>query len=798
MFGVADDFRFAARVFRRSPGFCAVVAATLGTGIAAATLVFSLVNAVLYRIYDRYPRPQELVLLLEENPRLGSGSLTSAPAIAEWQRSAQSFAELGGLAALRTTMTGLGEPRSAFRLAVTTDTLTMLGARTEAGRLFAPSEYRAGAPPVVLLGHRLCHQFGGGPAMVGQSIALDGHPHTVVGVLGASFTVLPFFGNEPDLVTPLAPAATASRAERTLLAVGRLRRGVTLGQAEAEMKVLSSAAARSDPAARDWQVTVKAARGLDLKGDAGFIVVLGAGVAFILLIASANVANLLLSRSSGRTREFATRLALGATRLRLVRQLMAETTLLAASGGAVAFLLAYWGCRAASWLMAGTNLALLDLSPDLRTALFAASASAASAVAVGLVPAVRAARMPVVDGLREGRPSIGMASPEGLRRLLVGMEVALAVALLVGSGLVLQGLAAMRQNDPGFQPGHLSVVSVSLAGDRYARPQAKSDYVNDALARIGRPGGPAVAVSSFLPAVGGELTREAIEIEGRAATGDIRPSAGVMSVSPAYFATMGIPLKAGRLFAGSDRENSLPVAIVDDKTVEKWFGGRVPIDARIKVFGEVRIVVGVVGNVRAFHLNVAPAPVLYLPYAQRPSQSLALIIRTSADPTSAVALVRRELAALDRDQVIRGGGSYPALIARSLGGFDMSMALVTLLAAVALALAGVGLYSVMSFWVARRTRETAIRIALGASPQRVVREIVGIGLRLTAGGGIVGFLLALAVGKLLSLRMQQVRAFDPVVLGGTLLLVLTVAALACYLPARRAAGTEPMTAIRAE
>jgi len=775
-----------------------VVVGTLATGIAVATLVFGLINAILYRIYDRYPKPRQLVLLLEENPRLGTGSLTSARAVREWRSLARSFQQIGGLEARRVTLTGRGDPRSVFLLGVTEDVLPMLGARAAAGRLFAASEYQPGAPPVAMIGHGLWQRLGGDRGVVGGAITIDGHSFTVVGVLAQAFTVLPFFGNEPDLVTPLAPSPAGSRAARTVLAVGRLRQDVALEQASAEMRAIAAAAARSDPAARDWQVWLKPARGLDPKGDAGFIVALVAGVGFILLIVCSNVTNLLLARAAGRTRELATRLALGASRSRLARQLMTETLLLAAAGGAAGLVVSYWACRAVSWLIAGTNLGVIDFSLDARTVVFAAAISAAAALTAGLVPAIRAARMPVVAGLKEGRLSSSAASPERLRQLLVGVEVALAVALLVGSGLVLRGLARMRQNDPGFRPDGLSVLTVTLSGDRYARAQARTGYVEEALGRLGRPGSVEAAAANFVPAAGAELPREPLEIDGQAASSDVAPSAGVISADPSFFRTMGIPLKRGRFFDASDRENSLPVAIVDEKTVEKWFGQKDPIGARVRIVGDVRAVVGVVGSVRAFHLNVAPAPIVYLPYGQRPSAAVAFVLRTGTDASGAVALARRELAAVDRDQVVRGGDAYAALIARSLGGFNLSSALAVVLAAIALAVSAVGLYSVMSFWVVRRTRETAIRIALGASPRRVVAEIVARGLRLTAGGATVGFMLALVVGKLLSFRLRQVQAFDPVLLGAVLLIVLAVAVIASILPARRAAALDPMAAIRTE
>jgi putative ABC transport system permease protein len=798
MVALIDDVRFGARVFRRRPGLSGVVVATLALGIATATLVFSLVNAILYRIYDRYPEPGRLVLLQEENPRLGSRALTSTRSIGEWHGAARSFAQVGGLEARRATLTGRGEPRSLFRLAVTEDALPMLGADVTVGRPFAADEYRAASSGVVLLGHRLGQDWGLSPALVGQSIVLDGQARTVVGVLGPKFTVLPFFGNEPDIVTPLPAGNIGNRADRTVLAIARLREAVSLDEASAEMKTLAAAAAQSDPAARDWQVSVRPARGLDLKGDAGFIVVLTVGVGFVLLIVCVNVTNLLLSRAVERTREIATRLALGATPARLGRQLVIETAMLAAAGGASGLLLAFWACRAVSWLLTGSNLSLLDFSLDARTAAFAVVLSAASAIASGAVPAARGARTSVVDGLKEGQSALGTTSPGRLRRLLVGVEVTLAVVLLVGSGLVLKGLVALRGNDPGFRPDGLLVSTVTLGGERYVRAQAKADYAASALELLDRHREISSAVSSFVPAIGGELSREAIEIDARPPGSDVSPAAGVIGVSPTFFGIMGIPLKAGRVFDPRDGEHGLPVAIVDEQTVTRWFAGRSPLGRLIIVRGDARTVVGVVGSVRAFHLNVAPAPVVYVPFAQEPTASLAIVVRAGGDPRVRAALVRSELQSIDREQVIRGGDTYRALIGRSLGGFDMTAMVVGVIAVVALGLAASGLYSVMAFWVACRTREIAIRMALGASPWRVIRELVAGGLRLALWGGAAGAVLSLAAGKLLSFRLHQVRAFDPAILAAACLLVLAVAGIASYLPARRAALVDPNAAIRAE
>ena len=797
MSALIDDVRFGVRAFRHSPGFSAVVVGMLGIGIAAATLVFSLVNAVLYRPYDKYPWPDRLVLLLEENRRLGSTALASGRAITEWKGSARSFERLGAMEARRVTLAGGADPESVFSLDVTEDVLPMLGAHVDIGRAFVAGDHQAGAPPVALLGHRLWQQrFAGSAQIAGRSVTINGRSFTVVGVLSAEFTVLPFFGAEPDLVMPLAPAVAGDRSARTVFAIGRLRPEATIAQASGEVNAMTAAAAASDPAARGWEVTLRRARGLDVSSDAGFIVVLAFGVGFVLLIVCANVANLLLCRATSRSREIATRLAVGAGRVRIVCQLLTENVMLAAAGGLAGLGISYWACRGTSWLLADTNIALLDLSLDTRVAAFAVLVSFVSALAAGVVPSIRLSRAPVIGLLKEQAASIGPVSPGRLRGLLAGTEVALALVLLVGCGLSLRGLAHLRRTDPGFRPEGLSSVSVTLSDDRYERAQPKADYVADALGRLERHREVQAAATSFLPAIGGDLPAQGFTVEGRAPDTRTAPSAGVASVSPAFFPTMGIPLRAGRPFEAADRAGSLPVAIVNSRLVEKWFAGRSPIGAHLEVFGQSRTIVGVVGDVRNFHLNVSPAPTIYLPYDQRPSQSVAFVLRGGGDRAAIVAMAKAELRAIDRDQVIRGGSSFEQLIARSLGGFNLTTAVVGLLAAVAFGLAAMGLYAVIAYSVARRTREIGIRLALGAGPGRVSREVVGQGLRLALAGGVPGLLLAIALGKLLSSRLHGVSALDPVILASAVALVLAMVVLASYVPARRAARVDPAITTR--
>jgi putative ABC transport system permease protein len=799
MSAVTEDLRFSIRTLRRSPGFSAVVIATLGVGIAAATLVFSLVQAIFYRIYESYPDPDRLVLLIEGNPRTGATALASARAIMEWKATARSFEQLGGMDARRVTITSGGEPASVLCLGVTEGLLPMVGVRMAAGREFVAADFVAGAAPVVLLSNDIWRQqFGSSVEIVGRTVTVDGRAHAVAGVLGPKFTVLPFFGSEPDLVVPLPAARAGDRSKRTLFAIARLGPGVTVLQAGAEMKAIAAAAAATDPSARGWEVRVKKARGLDLNGDAAFLVVLTVGVGFVLLIVCANVANLLLCRAATRSQEIATRLAVGAGRTRIARQFLTESLLLAAAGSLAGLCLTYWACRLVSWLVADTNLALLDLSMDARTGAFAVVVSCISALAAAIVPAIRSSRTPVIEGLRKRRSLIGGTSPGRLRNLLAAIEIGLAVLLLVCSGLVFQAIVRVRGNDPGFDSRNLASVSVTLTAGRYEGARAKADYVSDALARLEPHRDIEIAATSFLPAIGAEPPIEGFTIEGRVTAAEIGPSAAVMSVSPAFFRTLRIPLKAGRAFEDADREGNLPVAVVNERAVGKWFGAQSPVGSRIVLFDEVWTVVGVVGDVRNFHLNVDPAPSIYLPYDQRPSQSVGFVLRAREDPPAAVAAARAELLAIDGSQVVRGGASYQSLIARSLGGFNMTGAVAGVLAAVALGLAAVGLYAVVAYSVARRTREIGIRVALGASPGWVAREVLGQGLRLALAGGVPGLLLSLAIGRLLSSRMRGVSAVDLWILCGACAVVLGMVAAGSYIPARRAARVDPALAARTE
>lgn len=799
---LAADLRHARRTFLRAPAFTATVVTTLALGIAAATVVVAVVNAVLWARYDVYREPGRLVYVLESNVRQGANGGVSARTLADWRGSARSFERLGGVEPGSASLVSPGAlPESVMRAAVTEDLLATLDARAAAGRLFAARDYGAPGPAVGLVSYRLWRdRFRADSRWVGGTVQLDGRPVTIVGVLAPGFTLAPFLGANPDVYVPRAAGPAADRSARTLLVVGRLRRGVSGERAQSELHAISTTIAAADPAARGWTPWLIQPRAFRMSGDAQFLVVLAVGVLLVLLIVCSNVANLLLARSAGRAREIATRLALGAGRVRIARQLLTESLVLGAAGCITGLLLSWAACRGLTLWLAGTSLGHLDVGLDRRVLAAACLMSLVAALAVGVLPALRLARLPVAEAMRDAASLWGRLSAGRLRRLMVAGEVATAVVLLLCAGLVLRGLANLRQSDPGYRPQNLLTLQLTLPDGRYADPGARGRFLDQALERLAsRHAFQAIAATTVLPAIGSEPPVAAVAIEGRPA-GNALPSAGVLSVSGGYFEAVGTPVVRGRGLAAADRAGRLPAAVVSQSFVDRWMPGTDPIGAHLQVEGTWRTIVGVAADVHTFHLNVAPRPTVYVPYAQRPVPSFWLVLRSTRrhDAMALATEARRAVAAIDPEQPVRGGEWADALVNRSMGGFDLTGLLVGVLAALAAGLASLGIYGVVAFSVARRTREIGVRIALGAGPRRVVTEVTGEALRVALGGAVPGLLLALGAGQLLASKLRGVSPFDPALLAAVSLLVLLTVAAAAWGPARRAAHVDPATATRSE
>jgi putative ABC transport system permease protein len=803
MSSLADDLRHALRTFRRAPGFTATVVTTLAVGIAAATVIVAVVNAVLWARYDVYREPGRLVYVLESNVQQGANGGVSPRTLADWRASARSFERLGGVEPGSAALVSAGSlPESVMRAAVTEDLFAALDARPAAGRLFGSSEYADSHGAVGMLSHRLWQdRFRADSTCVGRTVQLDGRPLTIVGVLAPEFTLAPFLGANPDVYVPKALLPGSDRSARSLMVVGRLNSGASGSQAQSELDAISATVASADPAGRGWTPWLIQPRAFRMSGDSQFLVVLAVGVGLVLLIVCANVASLLLARSSGRAREIATRIAIGAGRGRIVRQLLTESLLMGA-GGAVGGLFVSWAaCRGITLWLAGTSLDHLDVALDDRVLGVACGMSLLVALGVGALPALRLARLPVYEALKDGASLWGRMSAGRLRRMMVAGEVAMAVVLLLSAGLVLRGLVNLRQSDPGYRPENLLTLRVTLTEGRYGDAAARGRFVDQALDRLAsRQSFRSVAASSLMPAIGGEAPVEAVLPDGGRGRVATTPSAGVLSVSRGYFQAMATPIVLGRAFDATDVAGGLPTAVVSQAFVDRWMEGRDPVGARLLLNGVSRTIVGVAADVHTFHLNVAPQPTVYVPYAQRPVPSFWLVLRSagSRDPLALATEARRQLAAIDPEQPVRGGEWADALVERSMGGFDLTALLVGVLAVLAAGLAALGIYGVVAFSVARRTREMGVRMALGAAPGQVVRQVMGEAARMALAGTAPGLLMALAAGQLLASKLQRVSPFDPALLGAVCLLVLLTVAAAAWGPAHRAARVDPVSATRTE
>jgi putative ABC transport system permease protein len=800
------DVRFGARTFRNHPGFTLGVVLTLACGIGAATLVFAVVNAALYSRYDVYRQPGRLVVVWEQNPRIGAVGPSSVRNVVDWRAGARAFERLGTYQPRTFTLTG-GEPEAVNGGAVSEDLLALLDARPVLGRLLTDADRVVHAPgepvatPTVLLSYPLWQRrYGGASDIVGRAITIDGQAATVAGVLARGFTLAPFAGVDADLIVPAPDPLAASRSERNAIVVGRLRPGATTVQARNELKAIAARLERTDASSNaGWGVLALNPMEFDFEGDAQFLIVLAVGVGLVLMIVCANVTNLLLARAAARRREIATRLALGASRPRIALQFLTESFMLAAAGSAGGVFFAYWACRLVSWSVAGTAIGWLNVSIDRRVLAVTAVISAGCALLVGVLPAFRLSRTSLMAGLKDGLGALTGLPGGRVRTLLVSVEIALAVVLLSAACLVVEGVANLRQVDPGIVANGVMSQRLILPDGRYPDGTARALFADEFLARLERRSGVArAAIASHVPAIGAEAPVSAFTLDRPAPTGR-PPSASLISASAGYFETLRIGVRVGRAFTAADRAGSEPVAIVSEGLVKRWMAPGSPLGSKILLDGEWRTIVGVAADVRNFHLNVAAAPAIYVPYSQRPAGTVAVIARAANGNALELAPgVRSALRSIDGDLPLRQARSLPAAIDESLGGFDLTRMLVGALAASALMLAALGLYAVVSYSVSRRTREFGIRMALGAGARRLERQVVAEGLRHWLLGGVPGLVLAALVGRVLAFQLHGVSAADPALFAGVAALVLVVVVVASWVPARRASHVDPAAATRTE
>ncbi|HEX5725049.1 MAG TPA: ABC transporter permease [Longimicrobiaceae bacterium] len=808
-----QDLRYALRTLRRSPGFAAVAVLTLALGIGANTAIFSVLQAVLLR---PLPFADADRLMVFWNQYAGGGpqkGAISPSEFADYRRSLRAFESTAAVTDWNANLTGRGEPERVQGFIVSPNLFDVLGVRPALGRAFAPGEGVEGNREVAVLSHALWQRsFGADPAVVGTTVRLNGNTYTVVGVMPPEvrFPDAPglLFPERADLWVPRAWESFADeRGNQYLRVVGRLREGGTAEGAAAELRALAARFQaeypESYPVASGWRPVAIPLREEYVGQVRPALLVLAGAVGLVLLIACANVANLLLARSAARRREIAVRSAVGAARGRLVRQLLTESLVLALAGAVAGVALASWGVAVLARVGPRSIPRLEETTVDLRVAGFALAASLLTAALFGLVPALQLAR-PAAAVLG----AAGRASPDrGRRRLrsfLVAAQVALAVVVLVGAGLLLRSFARLQGTDPGFDPRGVLTFQVSLPPLRYDSLDQRVAVWDEVLGRVAAlPGVRAAGGVNPLP-LSGDAWSASFMVEGQPVPpGGEYPHAEYAAVSPDYFRAMGISLHAGRAFTGADRAGAPAVAVVDERLARRYWPGEDPVGKRLSLAGQPDTVftevVGVVEHVRAVGLHQEGEPQVYVPLLQRSNRSAYMAVSAPrGDPLRLAAAIRAEVRRADPELPIAKVATMEQVLARATADRQFSLVVLAVFAAAALLLAAVGIYGVASYLVAQRTREIGIRMALGARGADVLRLVAGEGLAVVAAGIVAGTVGALAFARLLSGLLYGLTATDPLTYLGVALLLGAVATAALLLPARRASRVDPVVALRAE
>ncbi|MGE5813599.1 MAG: ADOP family duplicated permease [Acidobacteriota bacterium] len=802
-----QDVRYAFRSFRRNPGFALAAIVVLALGIGANTAMFTMVNAVLLKPLP-FREPDRLVMVWHVPPAAsfpGMKEFAVSPAnYFDWKRQQHVFDHMAIGQFRSHTLTGRGEAEQLRASGVSTEFFDTLGVQPIHGRAFLPEEDEPGRDHVVVLGYKLWQvRFGADPAIVGRKIVLDGSPYTVVGVMGPQVV----FPEWAQMWTPLGWTAEKRqiRSNHNCLVVGRLRTGVSLDKAQAEMSTISARLELQYPEDdKGWGAVVKPFRE-DLVGDlrASLLVLLGA-VGFVLLIACANVANLVLVRTLARKRELAVRLALGASPWRVVRQVLTETTLLALLGGAVGIFVADGGVQLITAFFGDRLPQALPVHADARVFAFTAVVALLTGLAAGLAPALRLSRANVVDGIKQGG---GRADSETgsarLRALLVVAEVGLSLVLLVGAGLMMRSLWELRGVDAGFDPANVLIADVPLSEPRYPKPGQQWRFFESVLARIrALPGVESAGLVTNLPlADGGNSWPVAIVGRPQLPLSE-QPQVQGNIITPGYLSALRIGLTRGRDINENDREGRTPVVLVSEAMARWLWPGQDPIGQHFTVGffpGKVWEVVGIVKDVKERGLAKEGTASLYMPFAQNPAPFGTLVIRTRTSlPAALSSAVTAAVHEIDPDQPLDNVMPMNAVVARSMADKRLTMLLLGAFAALALVLSAVGIYSVLAYAVRRRMREIGIRMALGADRPGVIRMVLSDALKPTLAGVGLGIIGAVAIRKVIASLLFGVGPGDPVTFAAVATLLLIVALAASALPAYRAAQVDPVTPMRDE
>ncbi|HEX5424744.1 MAG TPA: ABC transporter permease [Candidatus Acidoferrales bacterium] len=804
-----QDIRYAFRLLRKSPGFTAIVVLTLALGIGANTAIFSVVYSVLLAPLP-YQNPSQVVVLNETSPKVGMVSV-SYPNYIDWRDQSRSFSQMAVVAQVGFNLAGITQPENISGYAVSPNFLSMLGVHPYLGRDFNPSEEKSGSAPVVLLSYSLWQShFGADPAAVGRTITLDGKSFTIIGVLPANFRSV----DKTDVIEPIGVWATTHKDEITergdrgdTVVMARLAPGVTLARARGEMDGIAARLAKEYPLENDeYGVKVQPIRDVFVGDLRPAILVLFGAVLFVLLIACANVANLFLVRGATRTKEVALRIAFGAGRGRIARQMLAESFVLAVLGGVLGVGLAIGGIRAMGQLIPADMLTGATIGLNEMVLLFAAGVVVLAAFIFGLAPAMHATNPDVQSELKEGgRTTSAGARQNKMRLVLATTEIALALVLMAGAGLMMRSLYRLLSVNPGFRTEHVLTMEMDLRTQQYSKDPAVRNFWQQLLERTrSLPGIDGDALGTVVPFTGNH-NRSDITIEGMPAP---RPGSwphpDVHIVSPGYASTLGIPLLRGRTFTNGDNENGPLVGMVNTKLAREFFPHEDAIGKRF-MFGHPSkdppkwiTIVGVLNDTKLYGLANPSRLEVYVPFRQDASGDMTLVVKSAVNPAALISSIRGVVGSIDKDQPIFAISTMDDLRSNSVSTRRITLVLLGAFSGLALVLATIGIYGVISYSVAQRTHEIGIRMALGAQHRTVLGMVLGQGGRIALIGIAVGIVGALGLTRLMRSLLFSVSAYDPATFAGVAILLVLVALAACYVPARRAMCVDPIVALRHE